>query len=78
MNRRFGTERLVEKQDLFILQIQQVLENPFTISHISLMLQKANQSKKSLNFNNHFIVSVQIIKVFFICVKRTLPSRWLN
>ena len=32
MNRRFGTERLVEKQDLFTLQIQQVLENPFTIS----------------------------------------------
>lgn len=27
MNRRFGTERLVEKQDLFILQIQQGLEN---------------------------------------------------
>lgn len=43
MNRRFGTERLVEKQDLFTLQIQQVLENPFTISYISLGLQKANQ-----------------------------------
>lgn len=46
MNRRFGTERLVEKQDLFTLQIQQVLENPFTISYISLMLQKANQRQE--------------------------------
>lgn len=50
MNRRFGTERLVEKQDLFILQIQQVLENPFTISHISLMLQKANQRQEIFEF----------------------------
>lgn len=50
MNRRFGTERLVEKQDLFILQIQQVLENPLTISHISLMLQKANQRQEIFEF----------------------------
>ena len=50
MNRRFGTERLVEKQDLFILQIQQVLENPFTISYISLMLQKANQRQEIFEF----------------------------
>ena len=50
MNRRFGTERLVEKQDLFILQIQQVLENPFTISNISLMLQKANQRQEIFEF----------------------------
>lgn len=50
MNRRFGTEKLVEKQELFILQIQQVLENPFTISHISLMLQKANQRQEIFEF----------------------------
>ena len=65
MNRRFGTERLVEKQDLFILQIQQVLENPFTISYISLMLQKTNQRQEIFELQQLLIVSVQITKDFF-------------
>lgn len=75
MNRRFGTERLVEKQDLFILQIQQVLENPFTISYISLMLQKANQRQEIFELQQLLHCKCPDNKAFFLSALKELFLR---